>query len=235
MRSGRVRSRCLTACIIASDRATSICSAHSFSPQPTDKSFLRYLSVQGLPQQRRPPLCCMLLPATAAASGRRGAPAHGAASACAPCGWRVVAGFPCGGGSLAPRRSKDAPKTGDHGGIMHQPERDRSILTTTAIQPALGNGHRALRAPASPSVASAGSQTPGAKSGGGSLLLSRERSSRRLPQPAARAAAASGDNAGGDGGLAQDSRGTPWQSAGEQRRRPALVPRREERLSEASS
>ncbi len=62
----------------------------------------------------------------------------------------------------------------------------------------------------------ADSQAPGAKSGGGSLLLIRERCSRRLPQSAARAAAFC-DNAGGDGGLAQDSSCTPWQSAGEQR------------------
>ncbi len=33
-----------------------------------------------------------------------------------PCRMRVAAGFPCGGGSLAPRRAKEAPKTGDHGG-----------------------------------------------------------------------------------------------------------------------
>ncbi|MEE8177842.1 MAG: hypothetical protein V3T65_07590 [Acidobacteriota bacterium] len=60
---------------------------------------------------------------------------------------------------------------------------------------------------------SAGSQTPGAKSGCGSLRLNRH----WLPQPAARAAAFC-DDAGGNGGLAQDSRCTPWQSAGEKRR-----------------
>ena len=49
----------------------------------------------------------------------------------------------------------------------------------------------------------------GAKSSG-SLRLS-----RWLPQPAARAAAFC-DDAGGNGCLAQDDRGTPWQSAGEQ-------------------
>ncbi len=100
---------------------------------------------------------------------------------------------------------------------MRQPQMHRFILTAAAIQHALGEGHRALRAPASPSVLCAGSQAPGAKSSRGSLLLSRERCSRWLPQPAARAAAFC-DDAGGDGGLAQDSRCTPWQSAGEQRR-----------------
>ncbi len=66
------------------------------------------------------------------------------------------------------------------------------------IQHALGEGHRALRAPASASVSSAGSHAPGAKTGGSSLRLSRH----WLPQPAAQAAAASGDDAGGNGGLA---------------------------------
>ncbi len=87
-------------------------------------------------------------------------------------------------------------------GIMHQPERNCSLLTTAAIPHALGEGHRALRAPASASVPSADSQTPGVKSGGGSLRLSRRRCSRRLPQPVARAAAASGDDASGDRDLA---------------------------------
>ncbi len=100
------------------------------------------------------------------------------------------------------------------GGIIRQPERDCFILTAFAIQHAFGNGHRALRAPALASGPSASPEAPGAKSGSGSLRLSRN----RLPQPAAQAAAAGGDNAGGDGGLAQDSRCTLWQSAGEQRR-----------------
>ncbi len=51
---------------------------------------------------------------------------------------------------------------------------------------------------------SAGSQAPGAKSSGCSLRLSRWRCSRRLPQPAAWAATVGGDNAGGDGGLAEN-------------------------------
>ncbi|MEE8292511.1 MAG: hypothetical protein V3R80_13610, partial [Candidatus Tectomicrobia bacterium] len=46
---------------------------------------------------------------------------------------RVAASFPRGGGSLAPRRSKEAPKTGDHGGIIRQPERNCSLLTAAAI------------------------------------------------------------------------------------------------------
>ena len=77
-----------------------------------------------------------------------------------PCRVRVAA-VVCGW--LLPRRwlarslrSKETSKTGDHGGIMCQPERDRSIRTAAAIQHALGNGYRALRAPASASVPSAG-------------------------------------------------------------------------------
>ncbi len=66
----------------------------------------------------------------------------------------------------------------------------------------LGEGHCALRAPASPSVLYADSQAPGVKRGSGSLRLSRWRGSRRLPQSMARAAVAGGDNASGDGGLA---------------------------------
>ncbi len=97
---------------------------------------------------------------------------------------------------------------------MRQPQRNYSLLKATAIPHALGEGHRALRAPASPSVLYADSQAPGAKSGRGSLRLSRH----WLPQPAARVAAAGGDDAGSDGGMAQDSGGTPWQSAGEKRR-----------------
>ncbi|MEE8290309.1 MAG: hypothetical protein V3R80_02420, partial [Candidatus Tectomicrobia bacterium] len=62
-----------------------------------------------------------------------------------------------------------------------------------------GEGHRALRAPASPSVPSACSQAPGAKTGSGSLRLSRH----WLPQlPALLAAAAGLDDAGSTGGLA---------------------------------
>ncbi len=80
---------------------------------------------------------------------------------------------------------------------MRQPERNCASLTAAAIPHGRGEGHRALRAPASASVPSAGSQTPGAKSGGGSLRLSR----LWLPQPAARAAAFC-DDASGDGGLA---------------------------------
>ncbi|MEE9159307.1 MAG: hypothetical protein V3U60_13080, partial [Gammaproteobacteria bacterium] len=99
------------------------------------------------------------------------APAAGAASACVPCGWRVAAGFPCGGGSLAPRRSKKAPKTGDHGGIIRQPQRNRSIPKASAIPHALGEGHRALRAPASALMLYADSQAPGTKSGGSLRLL----------------------------------------------------------------
>ncbi len=83
-----------------------------------------------------------------------------------PCGWRVAVGFPRGGSSLAPRRSKEAPKTGYHGGIIRQTQRNRFILTASAIRHARGEGYRALRAPASASVPSAGPQTPGAKSGG---------------------------------------------------------------------
>ncbi len=68
----------------------------------------------------------------------------------AACAWRraSAAGFHSGGGSLAPRRSKDAPKTGDHEGRVRQPQRNRNSLKATAIQHALGEGHRALRAPA---------------------------------------------------------------------------------------
>ncbi len=49
----------------------------------------------------------------------------------AACAWRLssAASFYRGGGSLAPRRSKEAPKTGDHGGIMRQLQRNRSIPT----------------------------------------------------------------------------------------------------------
>ncbi len=64
----------------------------------------------------------------------------------------------------------------------------------------------------------ADSQAPGAKSDSGSLRLSH----LWLPQPAAWAAAFC-DDTGGDGGLAQDSRGTPRQSAGEQL--PCCMPR----------
>ncbi len=151
-------------------------------------------------------------PAAALHAAPRGAPARGAASACAPCGWLVAAGFPCGGCSLAPRRSKAAPKTGYYGGIIRQPKRNCSLLTAVAIPHALGEGHRALRAPASPSVLCADSQTPGAKSGGCSLLLSRH----WPPQPAARAAAFC-DDTSGDGGLAHE------------RKLPGLHPRKDVR------
>ncbi len=70
-------------------------------------------------------------------------------------------------------RSKETPKTGDHGGIMRQPQRNRSIPKAYAKQYLLGEGHRALRAPASASVPRAGSQVPGVKSCGGSLRLCR--------------------------------------------------------------
>ncbi|MEE8286919.1 MAG: hypothetical protein V3R72_09510, partial [Gammaproteobacteria bacterium] len=112
---------------------------------------------------------------------------------------------------LAPRRSKETQKTGDHGGIVRQPKRHCLLLTDAGIPHLLEDGYRALRAPASALMSSASSHTPGTKTGG-SLRLS-----RWLPQPAAQAAAFCDDNAGGDGGLAQDSRGTPWQSAGEHR------------------
>ncbi len=78
--------------------------------------------------------------------------------------WRGAAGFPRGGGSLAPRRSKEAPKTGYHGGRMRQPQRNRFIPKAAAIPHALGEGYRALRAPASPSVLCADSQAPKDKS-----------------------------------------------------------------------
>ncbi len=81
---------------------------------------------------------------------------------------------------------------------MRQPERNCSLLKAAAIPYALREGHRALHTPASASVPSAGSQAPGAKSGGGLLRLS-----RWLPQPAARAAAFC-DDAGGDGGLSHE-------------------------------
>ncbi len=123
---------------------------------------------------------------------------------------RVAAGFPRYGCSLAPIRSKETPKTGDHGGRVRQPKRHCLLLTDAGIPHLLEDGYRALRAPAASSMPSAGSQAPGAKSGGCSLRLSRERCSRWLPQSAARAAAAGGDNASSDGGLAQDSSGTPW-------------------------
>ncbi len=55
-----------------------------------------------------------------------------------PCRVRVAAGFPRCCCSLAPRRSKETPKTGDHGGIVRQPERDRSLLTATAYSMRLG-------------------------------------------------------------------------------------------------
>ncbi len=111
------------------------------------------------------------------------------------------------GGGLPPRRwiarsmrSKGAPKTGDHGGRIRQSERDRFIPKASAIQHVLGEGHRALRAPASASVSSAGSQAPGVKSGGGSLLLSRH----WLPQLPALRAAAYAQDAGSTGGLVHD-------------------------------
>ncbi len=120
-----------------------------------------------------------------------------------PCRVRVAAGFPRCGCSLAPRRSKEIPKTGDHGGIVRQPERDRSLLTATAYSMrwekviarfAHRRRHRyqtqALRRRESRAAC-------------GSLLLSRERCSRWLPQPAARAAAFC-DDAGGNGGLAYE-------------------------------
>ncbi len=97
---------------------------------------------QRLPQPRRPPL-------PAATGSRKGASARGSASTCAPCGWRVAAGFHRGGGSLAPMRSKETPKTGHHGGIIHQPQRNCSIPKAYAKQHLLGEGHRALRAPPS--------------------------------------------------------------------------------------
>ena len=82
---------------------------------------------------------------------------------------------------------------------MRQPERNCSLLKAAAIPHALGEGHRALRAPASASVQSADSQTPGVKRGSGSLRLSRH----WLPQlPALRAAPACLDDAGSTGGLA---------------------------------
>ncbi|MEE9162819.1 MAG: IS1 family transposase, partial [Candidatus Neomarinimicrobiota bacterium] len=61
---------------------------------------------------------------------------------------------------------------------------------------------RALRAPASASVLCARPEAPGAKSGNGSLRLSRH----WLAQPAARTAAFC-DDAGGDGGLAENMPG----------------------------
>ena len=128
-------------------------------------------------------------------------------------GFCVAAGFPRCGCSLAPRRSKETPKIGDHGGKVRQPERHCLLLTDAGIPHLLEDGYRALRAPASTSMPSASTEAPGAKSSCGSLRLSRH----WLPQPAARAVAAGGDNAGGNGGLAWGRRCTPWQSAGEQR------------------
>ncbi len=121
---------------------------------------------------------------------------HAARLLCAwPCRLCVAAGFPRCGCSLAPRRSKETQKTGDHGGIVRQPERHCLLLTDAGIPHLLEDGYRALRAPAASSMSSASSHAPGAKSCGLLLL------SRWLPQPAARAAAFC-DNAGGNGGLA---------------------------------
>ncbi len=157
------------------------------SPNPNENSCALIFSVSNAPQIH--PLRCQSIEHSKALS----APPFPAARLC------QRSPLARGGGSLAPRRSKAAPKTGDHRGIMRKPQRHRASLTAFAIPHALGEGHRALRAPASPSVPSAGSQTPGVKSGCGSLRLSRH----WLPQlPALRAAPACLDDAGSTGGLA---------------------------------
>ncbi len=115
---------------------------------------------QRLPQPRRPPPRCLPLPAATAGSCRRSTTTSGAASACAAMprarGYRL---------RLLLAYSQAAPTTGDHGGIMRQPERNCLLMKAAAIPYALGEGHRALRAPASPSVLYADSQAPKVKSG----------------------------------------------------------------------
>ncbi len=80
-----------------------------------------------------------------------------------PCRVRVAAGFPRCGCSLAPRRSKETQKTGDHGGRVRQPERHCLLLTDAGIPHLLEDCYRALRAPASASMPSASPDAPGAR------------------------------------------------------------------------
>ncbi len=62
----------------------------------------------------------------------------------AACAWRRAS--PAAVARSLPLRSKEAQKTGDHEGIIRQPQRNRFILTAAAIQHALGEGHRTLAA-----------------------------------------------------------------------------------------
>ncbi len=103
---------------------------------------------------------CLPLPAATATGCRRAATACGPASACAA--------LPCVRGGLVPplrllasRRSKETPKTGDHGGRVRQPKRHCLLLTDAGIPHLLEDGYRALRAPAASSMPSASPETPG--------------------------------------------------------------------------
>ncbi len=108
-------------------------------------------------------------PGTTATGSRRGAPARGAASACAAmpralgCG-RLRLASPAAVARLLPCAPRTRRKQVITAGECAS-QRNRFILTASAIQHARGEGYRALRAPAS--VPCAGSETPGTKSGCG--------------------------------------------------------------------
>ncbi len=87
--------------------------------------------------------------------------------------WRCfcLRAMPCARGCWVPPlrllarslRSKETPKTGDHGGIMRQPKRHCLLLTDAGIPHLLEDGYRALRAPASASMPSARPEAPGTR------------------------------------------------------------------------
>ncbi|MEE8291668.1 MAG: hypothetical protein V3R80_09320, partial [Candidatus Tectomicrobia bacterium] len=64
------------------------------------RELLDFRRRRGLEGQQHQEPRCLPLPAATATGSQRRALARGAASACAPCGLRVAAGFPYGGGSL---------------------------------------------------------------------------------------------------------------------------------------
>ena len=90
-----------------------------------------------------------------------GPPPAGGLLLAPPCRGRVAAGFPRCCCSLAPRRSKETQKTGDHGGRVRQPEGHCLLRTDVGIPHLLEDGYRALRAPASTSMPSASPEAPG--------------------------------------------------------------------------